>query len=519
MVGDATADNADEHDENENDTAGTGGQDTGEDVGTHAEKSSKRGECDSEKTRGLSLPRNLSDFSDNCKLGADEKYFIISIGNILRTHPEATNVRQFQRWTERQDNRPAWARVEHSKLKNRLYGCLGGSATRLPDWEIIEWVIESCRPPTPETHKIEQHLATRYKKLTGKHPAGYIRKPLIGERPLTPDTAPDDRTAVRLLQRELDRVTQQLGDVEHQLRAVALHAESSDTELGLAEAGDQVHMLQKTLGTLQESLSGLRERTTTRILAVEEASSRSANFVAILAAWLDAHDVLHDDLITHLRLLNLDVDPAADMPLILTAPRTFPQRKVTRWVTVHLRAFLLARYKDGIEPFIDDSTGQLAALIRDCTLPSIEAVAPLLDAHEVLRGFIPRVLEEAHAECRERRSERDQNSETTVMHIVSDPEPIVIVTDTGTGTDLRPAVNATSADGSAIATNMSWRPDENITPHPVPDELAAKRVRDQLHKLDAETVVIRLASATSDAAHIAADQVIQELRALETGTA
>lgn len=62
------------------------------------------------------------------------------------------------------------------------------------------------------------------------------------------------------------------------------------------------------------------------------------------------------------------------------------------------------------------------------------------------------------------------------MKIYSDNEPITIVTNADKASPLPPAAAqpiGEPVDGSALATNMTWRPDE-VSPPPVPDELAAK---------------------------------------------
>jgi hypothetical protein len=386
------------------------------------------------------LPRCLEDFNDKCTLTDEEKAFVLTVGDIMRER--ADNLRRFQKWIEERGLEPDWAAGSSaSTLKNRLYSRLGSSA-KLPEWEIVEWIIATCLPEGVDRDDTEQELATRYKELTGRHPAGYITRPLIGERPLTLEDVSDDRTKARLLdrmvrdkdallarlQRELNHVNRELTFLEEERAAQAVLAVPDRLGSGtwpwqpdpeIVQLRDKTARLEAMVESLQQVQENLRHRSKDRILATEHASTKAANHLAVLAAWLDALGIVQADFTECVTLLNVDDIPEARVPRILDAPLRPNHRAVTRWVTVHLRAFLLTRYGRDIDTHLDDSTGQLAALIETCALPSMKAIKPLLNAHEVLRRFIPRLLSEAEAECLDHAEQRSGAADTTVMEAVT----------------------------------------------------------------------------------------------------
>lgn len=459
-------------------------------------------------TAGLSLPRCLEDFSEKCRLSEDEKKFVLSVGGILRSHHTRSNLRRFQKWTEEQPNRPDWARDSPSKLKNRLYGCLGKSATQIPDWPIVAWLIATSIQPGQERDDLEQVMASLHKQLTGKHPAGYVARSLLDEEPLTVATAPDIWTKAGLLSKQVDEqqvelidARQQLADLSAAVAALENSKINSYPSNELAALHTRIAVLDKTIKKQHEDMQSLQERSRGRATKLEIVGARSANYLAVTAAWIDAYGLMNEDFSECVSLLNVNKIPEARVPRILVAPPQPTFRAVTRWVTVHLRAFLLSRYGHDIEAAdIDDSTGQLTALINYGVLPSPAAVQPVLRAHELLRRFIPRLLDEAAAECRDRAQERSRFADTDVLDVVP-------------STPSRPQPNAQAdiSTGTQRPRGAAARPTEH-------DEVAAARAR---RIANAETVFIKVSElAQEDMTHPnAVDTVITRLRALELQTA
>ncbi|WP_394617881.1 hypothetical protein JNUCC0626_01930 [Lentzea sp. JNUCC 0626] len=317
-------------------------------------------------TPGRRLPQKLEDFKEECPLGTDEKEFVIEVCRILHQHPIRHSVIQFVTWLQEQPDLPRWASRRPNTVRNALYESLNCSAKHLPSWSMVAWIIRGSVEHGREA--VEQRFATKYARLTGAHPA------------------PDAESTILPLRKEIARLTAELAD-----RAAVV--ESQRVQLVAA----QTRIAQLTEAARQEQ----RRRDLTSSLAF--ASTRSANHVAVMAAWLDAHHIVHADFDSCVRLLNVQELPEAPEPRILAAPPQPSYRAVTRWITVHLRAFILSRYDQGLAAGgIDDHNGELDALVRHGTLPSAAAVAPLLHAHQFLERFVPRLLEEAGAEDRAR---------------------------------------------------------------------------------------------------------------------
>lgn len=447
-------------------------------------------------TPGPSLPDKLEDFKDECTLAPGEKEFVIRVCKVLRRHPTRNNVRQFVRWTEEQADRPEWARCTTRKLKDSLYESLNCSAKHIPPWPMVAWIIKGTMSLDPGRDDVEQELATEYKRLTGVHPPGYTTRSLIGEPPLTAGDAPDTATEMSLLRKEVSTRNAELAEARHRL------ARLSTTAAELDAARDEISRLRTTITEQRDSLRRDREGWRRRTTSVALAGTRSANHVAVTAAWLDAHGIMHDDFDYCVRLLNVRRHPEARVPRILSAPRQHGYRAVTRWITVHLRAFVLSRYGDDIEAaFIDDSTGQLSALVQHGTLPSAAAVKPLLAPHQLLNRFVPRLLEEAEAECRRRADERSGLGETTVL-------------------DAIPAQSTNDEHGRQLVTPSPARAAALVLSPamPPPDELSARRDE---KRMNGETVFLQISALTQQdmTDPNAAERVIAHLRALEGHTA
>ncbi|GLY46610.1 hypothetical protein [Lentzea sp. NBRC 102530] len=315
-------------------------------------------------TPGPRLPQELGDFKEECPLGTDEKEFVIEVCRILREHPTRNSVIRFVTWLQEQDDQPAWARRRFNTVKNALYESLNCTAKHLPSWSMVAWIVRGTVEHDREA--VEERLGTEYVRLTGEHPA------------------PDTEGMILLLRREIVRLNAELADRAAVVESQRVQLVATQTRIAqLSEAGQQER----------------RWRALSTELAL--AGTRSANHMAVTAAWLDAHGIMHADFNSCVRLLNVEQRPGAPVPRILAAPAQPSYRAVTRWITVHLRAFILSRYDQGLEAGgIDDPTGQLNALVQHGTLPSAEAVAPLLHAHQFLERFVRRLLEEAEAEDR-----------------------------------------------------------------------------------------------------------------------
>lgn len=176
---------------------------------------------------------------------------------------------------------------------------------------------------------------------------------------------------------------------------------------------------------------------------------------------------------------------------------------------MYLRAFLLSRYGQDIDRSLDDSTGQLTALINHCALPSATAQQPVLDVHEVLRGFVPQLLAEAEAECKDLAAERARAAATTVIEAVSNAAASTTLV-IGHDEVERPAI--------ALTGRPSCVPD--VQPVAPVDELFVVRQR---HLLDADTVIIARPVLDEPAVLTVPDpkieQMVSMLRELDARTA
>ena len=348
-------------------------------------------------------------------------------------------------------------------------------------------------------------MACRYREITGIHPEGYIARPMPGEAPLTSKAAPDIRTKARLLALDVEarddllaQARQQQCDLQREIDALTappadgarLSHENRQLRFNVAE-------LTNTLETIKLAMHELRTGSGARILELERTGTRAANYVAVVTAWMDAYGLMHNEFIEGVRLLNVNKYAEARVPRVLAAPLVPKYRAVTRWVTVHLRAFLLSRYGHDLEAAnVDDSTGQLAALIDHGLLPSEDAVRPLLNAHQFLNHFIPRMLAEALDECRNRASERAGMADTTVMDVIT----------AATLSDDRSAAHRVSGQLSDPA-----RASDGAQVH----DLNEAR---ELKWANTETVVFQLSDLTHNkmtGTDNAAELVISRLRALE----
>lgn len=445
---------------------------------------------------GRRLPHRIEDFGPKSTLNEAEKQYVVDVVNILCGHGERGTMRKFINWAETHPDRPDWVRNSPSSLKNMLYSALGCSSKKLPLWPAVELIIASSLEGEADREEIEFSLACRYVELTGVYPEGYVTRTLPGYESLTVDNAPDVRTKARLLAVELERKNQFIDETTELMHSL-------QTQLDSLSAGDERQALQRkaaeveaAISTIKLAMHELRTRSSKRIFDLERAGTRSANYVAVLTAWMDTYNLMHDEFTTDVRKLNVHKFPEARVPRILAAPPQPKYRAVTRWVSVYLRAFLLARYGHDLEAtHIDDSTGQLSALIEHGLLPSQTAVQPLLDAHGFLNRFIPRMLSEALAECSGRAAERASQAETAIM-------------------DAIPATKSRERE----ATHASHRSQRAAASAQVHDFAEAQERRNA----NAQTVVLRLSDLTHDgiiSTDNPADDVIARLRDLEARSA
>ncbi|MEU3642958.1 hypothetical protein AB0E59_06185 [Lentzea sp. NPDC034063] len=447
---------------------------------------------------GRQLPHCVEDFGPRSTLSDAEKEFVVDVVKILCSHSERGTMRKFILWAEKHPDRPDWVRNSPTSLKNTLYSALGCSSKKLLPWPAFEWILASSLEGSDDREEVEFSLAHRYLKLTGRYPEGYVNpdRPLPGYESMTVDDAPDIRTKARLLALELERKNQFIDETTELVRSLRGQVDSLSAGRERQALQHKTAEIETAVSTLQLAMHELRARSSRRIFDLERAGTRSANYVAVLSAWMDTYNLTHDEFTTDVRKLNVHRYPDAQVPRILTAPPQPKYRAVTRWVSVYLRAFLLARYGPDLEAaHIDDSTGQLSALIEHGLLPSQAAVQPLLDAHGFLNRFVPRMLSEALAECSGRAAERASMAETAVM----DALPA-----TDTGGRRAPVVLGRGSPTTALARIHDF---------------AEAQVR---RNANAQTVVLRLSDLTHEgitSTDDPADDVIARLRDLEARSA